>query len=218
MEDSYRHKGMRKQLVGQLKEKGISDKNVLKAIETIPRHLFLDNAFVEFAYLDKAFPIGEGQTISQPYTVAFQTELLDIKKGEKILEVGTGSGYQTSVLLEMGAKVFTIERQKVLFDRTKMLLPQLGYQPRFFYGDGYKGQPTFAPFDKILVTAGADIVPPHLIDQLKPGGIMVIPVGGNNDTYIMKRLIKSTTSDIQIANYGEFRFVPLLEKKEWGKA
>lgn len=217
MEDSYRHKGLRKQLALQVKEKGISDKQVLKAIETIPRHLFLDNAFVEFAYQDKAFPIGEGQTISQPHTVAFQTELLDIKKGDKILEVGTGSGYQTSVLLEMGAKVFTIERQKMLFDRTSSLLPKLGYLPKFFYGDGFKGLPAFAPFDKIIVTAGAPIIPPDLVSQLKSGGLMVIPVGGENDAYIMKRLVKANNSDIQIVSFGDFRFVPLLEEKEWGR-
>lgn len=217
MVDSYKHKGLRKQLALQVKEKGISDKQVLKAIETIPRHLFLDNAFVEFAYQDKAFPIGEGQTISQPYTVAFQTELLDIKKGDKVLEVGTGSGYQTSVLLEMGAKVFTIERQKVLFDRTSSLLPKLGYLPKFFYGDGFKGLPAFAPFDKIIVTAGAPIVPPDLVSQLKPGGFMVIPVGGENDAYVMKRLAKENESNIQIVSFGDFRFVPLLEEKEWGR-
>ncbi|MBI2270726.1 MAG: protein-L-isoaspartate(D-aspartate) O-methyltransferase [Bacteroidetes bacterium] len=217
MEDSYRHKGLRKQLALQVKEKGISDKQVLKAIETIPRHLFLDNAFVEFAYQDKAFPIGEGQTISQPHTVAFQTELLDIKKGDKVLEVGTGSGYQTSVLLEMGAKVFTIERQKMLFDRTSSLLPKLGYLPKFFYGDGFKGLPAFAPFDKIIVTAGAPIIPPDLVSQLKSGGLMVIPVGGENDAYVMKRLVKANNSDIQIVSFGDFRFVPLLEEKEWGR-
>ncbi|MCC6691494.1 MAG: protein-L-isoaspartate(D-aspartate) O-methyltransferase [Bacteroidia bacterium] len=218
MEDSYRHKGLRKQLAQHLKDKGISDKEVLKAVEKIPRHLFLNNAFVEFAYQDKAFQIGEGQTISQPYTVAFQTELLEVKKGEKILEVGTGSGYQTSVLLEMGAKVFTIERQKNLYDRAKLLLPKLGYSPRFFYGDGYKGLPAFAPFDKILVTAGAELIPSDLVDQLKINGMLIIPVGGLNDTYLMKRLKKSKNNDIQIVNYGEFRFVPLLEEKEWGKS
>lgn len=217
MEDTYRHKGLRRQLAEQLKEKGISDKRVLQAIETVPRHLFLDNVFVDFAYKDMAFPIGEGQTISQPYTVAFQTELLDLKKGDKVLEVGTGSGYQTSVLMEMGAKVFTIERQKLLFDRTHILLPKVGYEPRFFYGDGYKGLPSFAPFDKILVTAGAEVIPPDLLGQLKPNGIMVIPVGGENDTYIMKRVTKSNVADMQIVNYGEFRFVPMLEEKAWGK-
>ncbi len=217
MEDTYRHKGLRRQLAEQLKEKGISDKRVLQAIETVPRHLFLDNAFVDFAYKDMAFPIGEEQTISQPYTVAFQTELLDLKKGDKVLEVGTGSGYQTSVLLEMGVKVFTIERQKLLFDRTRLLLPKVGYEPRFFYGDGYKGLPSFAPFDKILVTAGAEVIPPDLLGQLKPNGIMVIPVGGENDTYIMKRITKTNVADLQIVNYGDFRFVPMLEEKAWGK-
>lgn len=216
MEDTYRHKGLRKQLTQLIKERGIQDKLVLKAIETVPRHLFLDNAFVEFAYLDKAFPIGEGQTISQPYTVAFQTELLEIKKGDKILEVGTGSGYQTAVLMEMGARIYTIERQKMLFDRTRVLLPKLGYQPKFFYGDGYKGLPAFAPFDKIIVTAGAPIIPKDLIGQLKSEGFLVIPVG-ENDTYVMKRLIKHQEFENQIVNYGDFRFVPLLEEKEWGK-
>jgi protein-L-isoaspartate(D-aspartate) O-methyltransferase len=153
MEDSYRHKGLRKQLVAEIRRKGISDERVLQAIGTIPRHLFLDSSFLKFAYDDRPFPIGSGQTISQPYTVAFQTELLEVKKRDKILEVGTGSGYQACVLLELGAQVFTIERQKNLYQRTKLFLPKIGYEARMFYGDGYKGLPAYAPFDKIIVTA-----------------------------------------------------------------
>ncbi len=217
MEDNYRHKGLRKKLVDQLKEKGIADKRVLKAIETVPRHLFLDNVFLEIAYQDKAFPIGEGQTISQPYTVAFQTELLDIKKGDKVLEIGTGSGYQTAVLLEMGAKVYSIERQKALFDKTKLNLPALGYTPQLFYGDGYKGLPLFAPFDKIIITAGAPYIPEDLIAQLKPGGRMVIPVGENGNQ-VMTQVDKLIDDQIVKRTFGEFRFVPLLEEKEWGKS
>jgi protein-L-isoaspartate(D-aspartate) O-methyltransferase len=217
MEDNYRHKGLRRKLAEHLKEKGITDKRVLKAIETVPRHLFLDNAFVEFAYLDKAFPIGAGQTISQPFTVAFQTELLDIKKGDKVLELGTGSGYQTAILIEMGARVFSIERQKPLYDRAKRLLPQLGFLPKFFYGDGYKGLPSFAPFDKIIVTAGAPLLPKGLMGQMKQEGVMVVPVG-EKDLHIMKRLIKGEGSAYQVVDFGEFRFVPLLEEREWGRA
>ena len=170
MEDNYKHKGIRKQLAALLKTKGIKNLQVLQAIEAVPRHLFLDSSFLEFAYQDKAFPIGAGQTISQPYTVAFQTELLEIVKGEKVLEVGTGSGYQTAVLCFMGAKVFTIERQKTLFDKTKLFLPSVGYNAKFFYGDGYKGIPAFAPYDKIIVTAGAPVIPAALLAQLKEVG------------------------------------------------
>jgi len=212
--DTFKHKGLRKQLSVLLKEKGIKHAEVLKAIENVPRHLFLDNAFLEFAYQDKAFPIGAGQTISQPYTVAFQTELLDLKKGEKVLEIGTGSGYQTSVLLEMGVKVFTIERQKALFDKTKAFLPTIGYNPKFFYGDGYKGLPVFAPFDKIIITAGAPVIPDALLEQLKIGGIMVIPVG--DKVQIMTLIKKIENKKFEKIEYGEFRFVPLLEHKAWG--
>jgi protein-L-isoaspartate(D-aspartate) O-methyltransferase len=213
--DTYKHKGLRKNLVKEIEEKGITDKNVLKAIDSVPRHLFLDNIFDQFAaYQDKAFPIGAGQTISQPYTVAFQTQLLDIKKGEKILEIGTGSGYQTSVLVEMGAKVFTIERQKTLYDKTKNLLPQLGYQPKFFYGDGYKGLPVFAPFDKIIVTAGAPNIPEALLEQLKVGGTLVIPVG-ENDFQVMTRIIKTGDKKFEKEEFGKFQFVPLLGEKQW---
>ena len=212
--DTYRHKGLRRQLAGLLKEKGIENEEVLKAIETVPRHLFLNSSFIERAYEDIAFPIGAGQTISRPHTVAFQTELLELKKGEKVLEIGTGSGYQTSVLLEMGVKVFTIERQKALFDLTKTFLPSIGYNPKFFYGDGYKGLPIFAPYDKIIITAGAPIVPDALLDQLKVGGIMIIPLG--DKIQIMTMIKKIAPKKFEKVEYGEFKFVPLLENKEWG--
>ncbi len=212
--DTYKHKGLRRQLAVILKEKGIESGEVLKAIEAVPRHLFLDNAFLEFAYQDKAFPIGAGQTISQPYTVAFQTELLDLKKGDKVLEIGTGSGYQTSVLMEMEVKVFTIERQKTLYDKTKELLPSLGYNPRFFYGDGYKGLPAFAPFDKIIITAGAPTIPDALLEQLKIGGVMVIPLG--ETIQVMTLIKKIANKKFEKVEFGEFKFVPLLEHKEWG--
>jgi protein-L-isoaspartate(D-aspartate) O-methyltransferase len=211
MVDSFRHKGMRKALVRELEGKGISDKAVLKAIETVPRHLFLDTTFVEMAYKDQAFPIGAGQTISQPYTVAYQSQLLNIQKGDKVLEVGTGSGYQTCILLELGAKVYTIERQKVLFDKTKDLLPKLNYSPKFFYGDGYKGLPAFAPFDKIIVTAGAPYIPEDLIAQLKTGGVMVIPVG--TDGQVMTTVLKTSNTTHDTIELEKFRFVPLLGNK-----
>ncbi len=212
--DTYRHKGLRRQLAALLREKGIEDAEVLKAIEAVPRHLFLNSSFIERAYEDIAFPIGSGQTISRPHTVAFQTELLDLKKGEKVLEIGTGSGYQTSVLLEMGVKVYTIERQKALFDLTKTFLPTIGYNPKFFYGDGYKGLPIFAPFDKIIITAGAPIIPDALLEQLKVGGILVIPLG--DKVQIMTFLKKTGPKSFEKVEYGEFKFVPLLEDKEWG--
>ncbi len=217
MTDSYRHKGLRRQLSLLLKEKGIKSAEVLKAIEKVPRHLFLDNAFVERAYEDIAFPIGAGQTISRPHTVAFQTELLQIKKGEKILEIGTGSGYQTSVLIEMGAKVYSIERQKALFDKTKLFISTLGYgnSLKLFYGDGYKGLPMFAPFDKIIVTAGAPEIPKALLSQLKIGGILIIPIG--DKIQIMNELHKISDKKFEVIEHGEFKFVPLLEEKEWSK-
>ena len=165
MEDNYRHRGLRRKLVSEIQEKGITDVNVLEAIGNVPRHLFMDSSFVQFAYRDKAFPIGKGQTISQPYTVAFQTQLLEVKKFDKVLEVGTGSGYQAAVLCEMGATVFTIERQRELYDKARELLPSIGYQPMFFYGDGYAGLPTYGPFDKIIVTAGAPYIPEALLEQ-----------------------------------------------------
>lgn len=209
MKDTFRHKGLRQQLVELINKKGISDGAVLSAINKVPRHLFMDSSFLEFAYEDKPFPIGSGQTISQPYTVAFQTELLEIKKGEKVLEVGTGSGYQACILMEMGARVYTIERQKNLYIKTKNLLASMGYKPKSIsYGDGYKGLPAFAPFDKIIVTAGAPYIPNELIEQLKPGGYLVIPVGVNLQE--MKRIIKLDENDIKEEKHGSFRFVPLL--------
>jgi protein-L-isoaspartate(D-aspartate) O-methyltransferase len=214
VEDSFKHKGLRKQLVEQIRLKGIKSEKVLKAIDKIPRHLFIETAFLKQAYEDTAFPIGAGQTISQPYTVAFQTELLNVKKGDKILEIGTGSGYQTCVLLELGAKVFTIERQKSLYDKTKAFLPTIGYSPKFFYGDGYKGLPSYAPFDKILVTAGAPFIPDALIEQLKVGGVLVIPVGASS-IQNMTTVEKISDTEFVKKEHGIFQFVPLLKDKEW---
>lgn len=211
-EDTFRTKGLRKRLVELLQSKGIKNLFVLNAIEKIPRHLFLDPAFLEFAYQDKPFPIGSGQTISQPFTVAFQSCLLDVKQREKILEIGTGSGYQACVLLELGAKVFTIERQKNLFDKTKAFLPSIGYNPRMFYGDGYKGLPAFAPFDKIIITAGAPEIPKALIDQLKPGGLLVAPIGATNQQ-VMTLVKKNEDESLTITEHGDFIFVPMLENK-----
>jgi protein-L-isoaspartate(D-aspartate) O-methyltransferase len=214
-EDNFKTQGMRKKLVTQVREKGINDEAVLQALLKVPRHFFLDPAFVEQAYSDHAFQIGAGQTISQPYTVAYQTSLLEVKKGDKILEIGTGSGYQCCVLLELGAKVFTIERQKELYDRAKEFLPQIGYRPKFFYGDGYKGLPAFAPFDKILVTCGAPFIPDELIRQLKPGGILVIPVGAGSVQTMTK--VTKTDSGFEKEELKQFRFVPMLNDREWGE-
>lgn len=209
MIDSYKHKGLRKHLVNTIKEKGIRSEAVLNAIGKIPRHLFMDSSFLEFAYQDKPFPIGSGQTISQPYTVAFQTELLNIKPKEKVLEIGTGSGYQACVLEELGAKVFSIERQKKLYLKTKKFLAELGYKAKLFYGDGYKGLPVYAPFDKILITAAAPELPETLKEQLKVGGMIVIPEG-HADVQIMRRYIKNDDGSLSSENHGSFRFVPLL--------
>ncbi|MEP7257602.1 MAG: protein-L-isoaspartate(D-aspartate) O-methyltransferase [Flavitalea sp.] len=210
-EDTYRHKGLRKQLVDILKAKGITDERVLKAINEVPRHYFLDSAFEKLAYEDRAFPISEGQTISQPYTVAYQTQLLDIKPYEKILEIGTGSGYQAIVLAETGAQVFTIERQKKLFDEhRKFILRNKYLNIKYFYGDGFEGLPTFAAFDKIIVTAAAPFIPPKLIEQLKKGGKMVIPVGEGN-VQRMLRLTKDSQDMIQEEVYENFSFVPMVE-------
>tara|TARA_B100001758_G_scaffold81904_1_gene69618 strand:- start:20262 stop:20912 length:651 start_codon:yes stop_codon:yes gene_type:complete len=215
MLDSFRHQGMRKQLVDHLKEKGIKDQNILGAINTIPRHQFLDTAFVNFAYQDKAFPIGSGQTISQPFTVAFQSQLLDLKPNEKVLEVGTGSGYQAAVLSLLGAEVFTIERQRDLFLKTKEFLPKLGYNCMFIYGDGYKGLPKFAPFDKIIITCGAPFIPEDLLAQLKVGGKMVAPIG-NGNTQLMHLIEKISGKENKITTHGNFSFVPMLNDKSNG--
>ena len=199
-----------------IRSKGIKDERVLDAMMEIPRHYFLDKAFLSQAYEDIAFKIGAGQTISQPFTVAYQTSLLDIKKGDQVLEIGTGSGYQTCVLLELGAKVFTIERQKELYDKTKKFLPEIGYSAKMFYGDGYKGLPAFAPFDKVLVTCGAPFVPEELIKQIKIGGILVIPVGAG-EVQVMTTILKTSESAFEKHELQQFRFVPMLEDKEWGK-
>ena len=207
MKDTFRHKGLRQILVDKIRKKGISDESVLRMINEIPRHLFLDNAFVEFAYQDKPFPIGSGQTISQPYTVAFQTQLLELNPYEKVLEVGTGSGYQAAVLIGMEANVYTIERQKELFQKTKEFLPELGYNCNFYYGDGYKGLEQFAPFDKIIVTCGAPTIPEDLIQQLKVGGRMVAPIG-EGDVQVMKLIEKISETETKITTHGKFSFVP----------
>lgn len=212
MKDTAKHQGLRNQLVKLLESKGIVDKNVLEALLKIPRHLFLNSSFEDYAYQDKAFPIGAGQTISQPYTVAFQSQLLQVKKEDKILEIGTGSGYQTAVLCLMGAKVFSVERQNELFKKTSILLPKLGIRPKHLsFGDGYKGLPIHAPFDSIIVTAGAPIIPKPLMAQLKIGGRLVIPVGEENQ--IMTMLIRKNETQFEKHEFGDFKFVPLLEDK-----
>lgn len=209
-EDSYRHKGLRRKLVETVRSKGITDEKVLEAIEKIPRHFFLDSAFDEVAYEDKAFPIAEKQTISQPYTVAYQTQLLDVKPFQKVLEIGTGSAYQACVLAELGAQVYTIERQKKLFDSNKGFDYLKKYPNiKFFYGDGYEGLPTFAPFDRILITAAAPEVPPKLVGQLKNAGMMVLPFG-SGDVQVMKRLIKQPDGSLKEEVYDRFSFVPML--------
>ena len=210
-EDNYRHKGMRKILVEELKSKGISDENVLNAINAVPRHVFLDSSFLNFAYQDKAFPIGSGQTISQPFTVAFQSSLLEIKKNMKVLEIGTGSGYQACVLAEMGAKVFSIERQRKLYTKTKAFLAEFPYRIKMFLGDGNKGLPTYGPFDRILITAAAPEIPQALVDQLKVGGMMVIPLCENEEHQTMLRLTKQEDGTLKREEHGDFRFVPMLK-------
>jgi protein-L-isoaspartate(D-aspartate) O-methyltransferase len=212
LKDTNKHQGLRNQLVKVLEEKGITDKNVLVAIGKIPRHLFLADIFENFAYQDMAFPIGSEQTISQPYTVAFQSQLLEIKKGDKILEIGTGSGYQTAVLCLLGAVVYTVERQNKLFKNTLRELPKLGYHPKkMVFGDGYKGLPEAAPFDSIIVTAGAPVIPQALMAQLKIGGRLVIPVGEKDQ--IMTLLIRKNETQFEKHEFGDFKFVPLLENK-----
>ncbi len=213
MTDSYRHKGLRKKLVDTISEKGIKDKRILEAIGKVPRHNFMDSGFIEFAYRDQAFPIGAGQTISQPYTVAFQTELLQVKKHDKILEIGTGSGYQCAILLELGAKVYTIERHRELYLKSRALLTEMGYKPYFFYGDGYLGQPKHSPFDKIIITAGASEIPKELLKQLKIGGRMVVPVGGGSGQ-VMMTIDRINEDEYKELEHGYFAFVPMLKGKQ----
>ena len=213
MIDSYRHKGLRKKLVEGIRDKGISDIRILDAINKIPRHFFMDSSFIEFAYRDQAFPIGAGQTISQPFTVAFQTQLLEVQKHDKVLEVGTGSGYQCAVLLELGAKVYTIERQRELYLKSRALLSEMGYKPYFFYGDGYLGQPNYAPFDKILITAGAPEIPKELLNQLKTGGRMVVPVGDSRGQ-VMMAIDRISENEYKESEHGYFSFVPMLKGRQ----
>jgi protein-L-isoaspartate(D-aspartate) O-methyltransferase len=212
-EDTYRHKGLRKKLIDSIKEKGITDERVLEAMMNIPRHYFLDTALDHIAYEDRAFPIQEGQTISQPYTVAYQTQLLEVEPYDKILEIGTGSAYQATVLAELGANVFTIERQKKLFDLNRQFILRTKYPGiKFFYGDGFEGLPTYAPFDKILVTAAAPFIPPKLIEQLKAGGIMVIPLD-NEGKQKMMRITKNEDGSYEEETFSNFSFVPMLKGK-----
>jgi protein-L-isoaspartate(D-aspartate) O-methyltransferase len=215
-EDTYQHRGLRQQLVKLLKEKGITDAGVLAAIGDIPRHFFLDSAFDRIAYEDRAFPIGEGQTISQPYTVAYQSQLLQIKKNDKVLEVGTGSVYQASVLAQLGARVYTIERQKNLYEKNKQFFFRSKYPTiKFFYGDGFEGLPTFAPFDKIIITAAAPFIPPKLMQQLKTGGFLVIPVD-ESGAQRMLRLTKQADGSYEEEVFERFSFVPMLPGKSGG--
>lgn len=212
MIDTFRHKGLRKKLIEDIRNKGMSDQKILDAIDRVPRHFFMDSGFVHFAYRDQAFPIGCNQTISQPYTVAIQTQLLNIQRHDKVLEVGTGSGYQAAVLLELGTKLYTIERQKELFLKAQSLLKKMNYKSNFFYGDGYEGLPAYAPFDKILITAGASEIPKKLIDQLKTGGILVLPLG-DSGSQVMTKLVKTSETDYEITEHGHFIFVPMLKGK-----
>ena len=211
-DDSLRHQGMRRKLVEEIRKKGISNEAVLEAIGSVPRHLFLDQAFLEFAYQDKAFPIEAGQTISQPYTVAYQSQLLLPERGMKVLEIGTGSGYQTSILFKLGLKVFSIERHKVLYTKTQKLLSDLNYNVRLSYGDGFKGLPAYAPFDRVLITCAVREIPQELVRQLKPGGIMVLPLGPENEQ-VMTTVIKKDDQQTEVISFERFRFVPMLENK-----
>lgn len=210
--DTYRHRGLRKKLVEELRSKGIADERVLDAIGSVPRHLLMDSSFLEYAYQDKAFPIGSGQTISQPYTVAFQTELLDVEKNMKVLEIGTGSGYQAIILAEIGAKVFSIERQLKLYKKVKRLFDSMGYKIQVFHRDGYEGLPTFAPFDRIIITAAVPDIPDSLARQLKTSGKLVAPVGGRGHQ-VMTRLIREGEDKFSEDRYGGFVFVPMLPGK-----
>lgn len=212
MRDTTKHQGLRNQLANVLSGKGITDEKVLNAVRKIPRHLFIDSSFEDHAYQDKAFPIAADQTISHPYTVAFQSQVLEVKEGDKVLEIGTGSGYQTAVLLELRAEVYTIERQHELFKRTSLFLPKIGYRPKkFIFGDGYRGLPEQAPFDKIIVTAGAPYIPNPLLSQLKIGGKLLIPVG--DKTQIMTLLIRNSAKEFEKHELGDFKFVPMLKKR-----
>lgn len=210
MQDSFKHKGLRKLLIEELRQKGISNEKVLEAFFEVPRHYFLDLAFEKQAYSNTAFQIGAGQTISHPYTVAFQTELLQLTKGEKVLEIGTGSGFQTSILCAMGMKVFSIERQKELYLKAKTIIHHMHYNPKLFYGDGYKGRTLDAPFDKIIVTCGAPFIPDALLQQLKVGGMLVIPIG-EGETQLMQRITKISDTEFITEEFGVFSFVPMLE-------
>ncbi len=212
MQDSFKYKGMRRQLIAELAEKGIEDQRVLDAFEEIPRHFFLDNAFAQQAYTNMAFQIGSGQTISHPYTVAFQTQLLEISKGDKILEIGSGSGFQTCILCQMGAKVFSIERHRELHLKAKRMVNHFGFNARLSFGDGYKGLPAFAPFDKVIITCGAPEIPLELVKQLKVGGVMIIP-GGAGEKQMMKRVVKTSESEYTEEDLGVFSFVPMLEDR-----
>lgn len=214
-EDTYRHKGMRKKLLDSLKEKGIEDQRILDAMMNIPRHWFLDTAFEQIAYQDKAFQIAAGQTISQPYTVAYQTQLLEVKPFDKILEVGTGSAYQASVLAEMGAKVYTIERQRELFENNKKFVLKSKYPNiHFFYGDGFEGLPTYGPFNKVLITAAAPVLPEKLVAQLKPGGLLVVPLNDEeNESQVMMRFTKNADGSLKEEKFSKFSFVPMLKGK-----
>jgi protein-L-isoaspartate(D-aspartate) O-methyltransferase len=213
MEDSFQHKGLRKKLVEELRRKGIKDESVLAAINKVPRHLFMDSGFIKFAYRDQAFPIRAGQTISQPYTVAFQSQLLEVETLHKVLEIGTGSGYQAAVLAEMGAKVYTIERQKELYLLSQTLLTALHYRIHFFYGDGYQGLPTYGPFDRIIITAASPVIPDKLLDQLKIGGRLIVPLGDTN-SQTMTLVEKQGEKDFKKTEHGLFVFVPMLGGKE----
>lgn len=211
MIDTFRLKGLRKQLISELKDKGIKDSRILEAFFEIPRHYFIESTFAEWAYKDVPFNIGEDQTISQPYTVAFMTELLEVKPKDKILEVGTGSGFQACLLAYLGAKVYSIERIETLFSKTSALLPKIGFgQIRLFLGDGYDGLPKFAPFDKIIITAGAEVMPKKLLKQLAVGGIAVIPIG-KNGSQVMTKVIKKSEDEFDLQEYGDFVFVPMLK-------
>ena len=210
LQDTLRHQGLRKRMVEGIRIKGIKDEKVLEAMRKIPRHLFMDSSFLQYAYKDQAFPIGAGQTISQPFTVAMQTQLLQVERFDKVLEVGTGSGYQAAVLLEMGATVYTIERQRELYLKVQLALPQIGYHPKFFFGDGYKGLPTYGPFDRIIITAGAPVIPEELLAQLKVGGRMVIQMGPS-EKQTMYVVVKTSETEYYKEAHGTYMFVPMLK-------